>query len=46
MEKKIYIKKIYYFDDIMRVRDVNFTDFLLNKKSYNTCKNILIYNIS
>ena len=36
----------YYFDDIMRVIDINFTDFLLNEKSYNTCENNLVCDIS
>ena len=43
--KEIDIKnyKCYYFDDIMRVIDIDFIGILLNKKSY---ENILIYEIS
>ena len=33
----------YYFDDIMRIIDIDFNTILLDKKSY---KNLLIYNIS
>ena len=33
----------YYFDDIMRVIDIDFSDILLDEKSY---ENILIYDIS
>ena len=32
-----------YFDDIMRVLNIHFSDILLDKKSY---ENILFYNIS
>ena len=33
-------------DDIIRVWDVNFSDILLDQKSYKTYKDILIYDIS
>ena len=44
--KEIDIKNCtcYFFDDIMRVLDIDF-DILLDEKSYNTCKNILTYDI-
>ena len=43
--KEIYIKnrKCYSFDDIMRIIDIDFSDILFDKKSY---ENILIYDIS
>ena len=46
--KETYIKNraCYYFDDIMRVWDIDFSDILLEEKSYKTYKNILIYFIS
>ena len=46
--KEIDIKNrtCYYFDDIMRVIDINFSNILLNEKSCKTYKNILIYHIS
>ena len=34
------------FDDIMRIRDIDFGDILLDEKSYKTYENILIYDIS
>ena len=35
----------YYFDDIMRVVDINFDNNLLDEKSYqNSYENILIYD--
>ena len=35
----------YYFDDIMRVVDINFDNILLDEKSYqNSYENILIYD--
>ena len=45
--KQIDIKNCayYYFDDIMRVTDIDF-DILLDKKSYKTFENILIYDVS
>ena len=50
MESRDEIKEIniknstcYYFDDIMRVIDIEFSDILLNEKSY---ENILIYDNS
>ena len=36
----------YYFDDIMRVKDIDFSDILLDQKSYKTYENILLYDIS
>ena len=36
----------YYFDDIMRDIDLYSDDILLEKKSYKTYENILIYDIS
>ena len=36
----------YYFDDIMKIEDINFDNILLDKKSYKTYENILIYEIS
>ena len=48
--KEIDIKNrtCYYFDDIIRFldRDIEFRDILLNENSYETYKNILIYDIS
>ena len=43
--KEIDIKSCtcYYFDDIMRVTDIDFYKILLEQKSY---ENILIYDIS
>ena len=43
--KEIDIKSCtcYYFDDIMRVADIDFYKILLEQKSY---ENILIYDIS
>ena len=43
--KEIDIKNrtCYYFDDIMRVLDIDFSDVLLGEKSY---QNILIFDIS
>ena len=53
MESKDELKEIdiknhmcYYFDDIMRVRDIDFSDILIDKKTYKTYKNILIYDLS
>ena len=42
--KQIYINycTCYYFDDIMRVIDVDFSDISLDKKSY---ENVSIYDI-
>ena len=52
MESKDELKEIdiknrtcYYFDDIVRVRDVDFGNILFHKKSYKTYENILIYDI-
>ena len=36
----------YYFDDIMRVIDINFNNISLNEKPYKTYENISIYDIS
>ena len=36
----------YYFNDIMRVIDIDFSDILLNKKSYKTYEYVLIYDTS
>ena len=47
--KEIDIKncKCYYFDDIMRVIDINFDNILLDEKLYkNSYENILIYDTS
>ena len=46
--KEIYIKDFtcYYFDDIIGVIDIAFSNILLNEKSYKTYKNILIHGIS
>ena len=46
--KNIDIKSwtCYYFDDIMTVTDIYFSDILLDEKSYKAFKNILIYEIS
>ena len=50
MESKDELKEIdiknrtcYYFDDIVRIIDINFRDILQGKKSY---ENILISDIS
>ena len=52
MESKDELKEIniknrtcYYFDDIMRVRDIDFRDISLDEKAYKTFENILIYDI-
>ena len=41
-ETAIKNRTSYYFDDIMRVIDIGFSDILLNK---NQLKNTLIYNV-
>ena len=53
MESKNELKEIdiknrmcYYFDDIIRDIDIDFSDILVDKKSYKTYKNILICEIS
>ena len=48
MKKKHNIKsknihKCYYFDDIMKLIDIDFSNIMLNEKSYKTYKNILKY---
>ena len=45
-EINIKIGTCYYFDDIMRVTDIDFDNISLDKKPYETCENILIYEIS
>ena len=45
-ETDIKNRTCYCFDDITRVIDIDFNDILLNKKSYKTYENILIYDIS
>ena len=46
--KEIDIKNsaCYNFDNTMKVRDIDFSNILLDKKSNKTRKNILIYDIS
>ena len=39
-------RTFYYFDDIIKDRDIYSVDILLDKKSYELYKNILTYNIS
>ena len=53
MESKDELKEIdikdrtcYYFDDIMWVRDIDFSDVLLTEKSYKAYENISIHDIS
>ena len=36
----------YYFDNIMRVIDINFSNILWNEKLYKTYERILIYDIT
>ena len=36
----------YYFDDIIKDRDIYSADILLDEKSSEAYKNVLIYNIS
>ena len=43
-ETEIRNPTCYYFDDVMRVIDIDFSDILLNEKSYKTYT-ILIYDI-
>ena len=45
MNKKNCIKnhRCYYFDDIVKIQDLDFDNILLDEKPYN---NTLIYNIS
>ena len=54
MESKVKLKEIniknctcYYFDDIIRFwdKDIEFSDTLLDEKSYETSDSILIYDI-
>ena len=52
MESKDEIKELdiknrtcYYFDDIIENKDIYSVDILLDKKLFETYKNILIYNI-
>ena len=46
--KKTDIKNstCYYFDDIMRVVDIDFDSILLDENSYKTYEKILIYDMS
>ena len=46
--KKIDIKNhaCYYFDDVMRVIDIDFDNILFDKNSYKAYETILIYGIS
>ena len=53
MESKHELKEIdikncmcYYFDDIIKDRNIYSIDVLLGKKSYETYENMLVYNIS
>ena len=53
MESKNELKEIdiknracSYFEDIMRARDIDSGNILLEEKSHKTCENILIYDIS
>ena len=53
MESKDELKEIdikdrtcYHFDDIMWVRDIDFSDVLLTEKSYKAYENISIHDIS
>ena len=46
-ESDIKNRKCYYFDDIITVRDISFSDILLDEKLYQEkFENILIYDIS
>ena len=53
MESKDELKQIdiknhpfHYFDDTVRVVDIDFGNILLDQKSYKTYESILIYDIS
>ena len=39
-------RSCYYFDDIMRLVDIDSDNILLDEKSYKIYKNVLIYGIS
>ena len=39
-------RSCYYFDDIMRLVDIDSDNILLDEKSYKIYKNVLIYDIS
>ena len=41
--KKVRIKNRYYFDETVKLEDIDFDNILIEKKSY---ENMLIYNIS
>ena len=41
--KKVRIKNRYYFDETVKLEDIDFVNILIEKKSY---ENMLIYNIS
>ena len=47
-KKNIYIKNCTgcYFNDIMRVTDMDFNDILLNEKTYKSYEKLLIYDVS
>ena len=45
-ESDLKNRMCYYFDDIMRVIDIDFSDILLNEKLYKTYGNVPIYDIS
>ena len=45
-ETDIKSRTCYYFDDLLRIIDISFDNILLDKNSYKTYKNILIYDIS
>ena len=46
--KKNYVKNLtcHYFNDLIKDKDIYSVDILLDEKSYETNKNILLYNIS
>ena len=53
MENKDELKEIdiknrtcYYFDNIIKDRDIYSTDTLLDERPYETYRNILVHNIS
>ena len=53
MERKDELKQTdienrtcYYFDDIIKNKDIYSVDIVLDEKSFQTYENILVYNIS
>ena len=42
-EMEIKNHRCYYFDDIMKKIDIDFSNIMLNEKSYKTYENILKY---